>query len=86
MRKHAAVWPQSFRHAEGPLLILMSVSMRVVGCAGFPVCPGVHRLRLRRDVPASMSLGWFVLVRSVRAGRRAAASRPGTRLPMARSR
>ena len=67
-------------------LIVMSVSLWAVWCTGFPVCPGVHRLRPRRGASPSVSLGLFVLVRWVLAGRRAAASRSGTPRPMARFR
>ena len=82
--------PQSFRGSEvwllivlAPVFSVMSVSVLCGGKARCPVRPGARRLRPRRGGSPSVSWGWFVLVRRVRAGRRAAASRRGTHRPMA---
>jgi len=50
-----------------------------------PMCPGRHRLRLRRDGPPFLVAGTGWPVRRVRAGRTAVASRPGTPPSRARS-
>jgi hypothetical protein len=83
-------WPQSFRGSGvwllivlTPVLGIMSVLILCGGRARCPVRPGARRLRPRRGGPPSVSCGWFVLVRRVRAGRRAAASRRGMHRPMA---
>ena len=77
---------------RGWLLIVSCRVSAVVSCfrvpggwRGYPMCFGRHRFRLRRDGPPFRVAGTGWLVRRVRAGRTAVASRLGRRLSRARS-
>jgi hypothetical protein len=74
--------PQSFSVPEVRLLVVLvpGFGLDVCSLSGAvvwwcPVCPGAHRLRLRRAVSPLVSLGLVLLVKRVQAGHRAAASR-----------
>ena len=77
-----AFWPQSFRVPEAWLLIVLLPGFRcgvcLAGGAGRAVVPGVPGCAPAPTAPDRspfLLMGWFVLVRRVPAGRRAAASR-----------